>query len=704
LKKGKKIYEEPLNMKNALTIILFVFVLHGFLNPAQTEKKPLPQEKTKTLRIGVTTWNTEQVDFKEILEKAKKEKKMVLAIFNDARYPLWKRLQKKMFANEEIMHIAREAVLYYVEANHPKGKELAEKYKVFQYPTFKLFSAEGKLLHTNYFGITTEAEARDLVNWVYEIKQGRGPKPRQDTVTIGHVKWYTEQYSFDQILTVAKKQKKPVLLVHTDYSNQRFHTKVKDILASESFRSFANRAVLLNVEQTAPAFFDYMKKFELRFSPTAILFTRDGKVLERDSKSFRSAETFCNWFNEVVSGESRAALAEKAENQPENRENLMKLARKMSNYEGYDVLDILRRIIQLNPDIYDPLTQEAYEQLVDFLYARVRFMTPEEKKKFIGLYNEDFMNAYYNYYPDHFKYRLYDDRKKYHYVLTWLNAGGKYKEAVGYFKDFANNLGDAPDAKPLLRSFKTINQGVFMLLNLGREGEAEMWMEKIIAAAQEMETGSPKESKTRRPYNFMTVNVYNSFVKYYAKIGELSRAEFYANKVLQIIGTMEEGAKMIESLKYRFARQSGVFADLFIQQLNSQLEEADKSGRIPILCEKAIVLAKAGKKDEAESILREVVQNPLEGVKNPARMLGYIADRILDSDIIIDETVELAKKAVSIEPAAESYWILARVYAAKGEFREAVKNVENAVKLAARDRGKKRYRRKLNLWKLFLQQ
>jgi tetratricopeptide (TPR) repeat protein len=689
-------------------LIISLFISLSVLNGVHTqsaqaaqseEKKPPPP---KTINIGVTTFHTQEVDFKEILAIAKKEKKLVLAVFGDVKHPLWKRAEKKVFYDESIHQVAQEAVLYYVGIDKPRGKELAKKYKPVQYPAFTLFSADGKILHTNYFGYMFDTKAADLLEWLYEIKEGRGPKPRQKTITIGQVKWYTEQNSLEQIIAAAKKENKPILMVYTNYSNRRSKKALSETLESEQFAATAPLVVLLNIEKTGPQSADYIKKFELRYAPRAILFSKEGKILERDLGSIRNVETFCQWLTDAVAGDNKANLAKRVENEPENRLTMMKLARKMKLARDFKIVDILRRVINLNPDIYDPLTHEAHERLASFLYRRVRFLEEVEKKKFIEIFNEDFMAAYNNYYPDNFKYTLKRDRDKYSYILTWLNSQDKPNEGASYFKDFVKSLGDSGHGKKLLAYFRTIEQGVELLLKRGRESEAEKWLERMNAAVQEMDDGTPEGAKKNFGAKFMLSQVYTPFVAFYAKKGEIQQAESYGKQALQAMGQSEDSKKMKESIEHTWARKHGIFANQYIAELDRELASVtDRRMQIRVLSRKAIYLAKSGKIDQAEKILRELAEAPPENVKSLARYYFFISGSMIEAGILTDETLSLAKKAVSLEPSAPGYWVLAKAYAAKGNFSEAIKTLEKALPLTKHERQIKSYRDKLELWRLF---
>jgi tetratricopeptide (TPR) repeat protein len=672
---------------------------------AKAEKKSPP--RGKTVDIGVTQWHTEQVDFKDILARAKKEKKIVLVLFSRRGSYLWRHIKKRLFNHDGARQISREAVLYNVEGGQARGKAFAKIHRILKYPAFKLFTSGGRLLDTNYFTTMYSMKTADLVDWVYAVKDGRGPGVREKSIAIGELNWLTEQNPPEQIFALAKKQGKPILILYTDYWGKRSQKAMAGIFKSQAFALSAPRALLLNIEQTSPRAHDYVKTYKLNMAPSVLLLSPEGKVLERHRRSLSNAASFCTWFDDVVSGDNRANLEQRVKNQPENREAMIKLARKSGKFNDGRLLDLLRRVIDLNPDIYDPLTQEAYERMAAFLVTRLELLNGAEKRKYVKTFHNDFMTAYYSYYPDMFKHKLKDPKVKFHYVLKWLNSSETPREGAVYFRDFSKSLGGVSAAGYMLSYFRTIEQGLELLLKLGRVGEAENWLDKMLAAVSEADEGSdPADTRSLRN-KLKLYQFYAPFIRFYAGKGEMSRAEAYVDKAIQALSQSNFGLQLASSMKKGWARKYGIFPNLMLNKINADLaKEKDMEKRITLLCDKAVILYRSGDEEASGRVLRDLSDHPpdikIAGVKpDAAKLTGVIAWHMVNAEVVTDETFDLAKKAVSLDPSSRNYYILATACMEKEMIPQAVRHLEKALQLSTNKWEKDMYRNKLAIWRLF---
>ena len=90
----------------------------------------------------------QEVSFKEVLEKAKKENKMV---FMDV-YAVWcgpcKIMDKTTFSDVSVAtKFNKEFIAYKVNADDVDGRAIVQKYRVSAYPTYLFFSPEGELIN-----------------------------------------------------------------------------------------------------------------------------------------------------------------------------------------------------------------------------------------------------------------------------------------------------------------------------------------------------------------------------------------------------------------------------------------------------------------------------------------------------------------------------------------------------------------------------
>ncbi len=125
-------------MRKLLSITVILLLAVSFLQAGDNT----------TIMIGKTRWLTEKNSFKDVVLKAKKEKKHILAVFSATWCGPCKRLKKNLFKAPEFSKAADKLILLYVEQTTKEGKKYNSMFKIRAFPTLKLFSPEGKFMDT----------------------------------------------------------------------------------------------------------------------------------------------------------------------------------------------------------------------------------------------------------------------------------------------------------------------------------------------------------------------------------------------------------------------------------------------------------------------------------------------------------------------------------------------------------------------------
>lgn len=117
--------------------------------------------------------------FEEILEKAKKENKL---IFMDV-YMSWcgpcKRMTKNVFPLKEVGdYYNKKFISYKVDAEKGEGREIARRYAVGAFPTLLYVSADGQLLHRSS-GYATQEKLFELAEITIDTEKRFGPLEKE---------------------------------------------------------------------------------------------------------------------------------------------------------------------------------------------------------------------------------------------------------------------------------------------------------------------------------------------------------------------------------------------------------------------------------------------------------------------------------------------------------------------------------------------
>ncbi|MEN8152592.1 MAG: thioredoxin family protein [Acidobacteriota bacterium] len=321
---------------------------------------------------------------------------------------------------------------------------------------------------------------------------GEGSK----TFKIGKYEWLTEDNTFEEVIALAKKAKKPVLAVFSaTWCSPCKHVK-KNVFKKDEFKEVADKVVLLYVEQTTKKGTEYNKRFNIKAFPTFKIFASDGIMLDSGHPE-RTVKGFSKWIDDVKGGNNFYTMSQKLKKDPDNRKLLMDITGKMGWGETKKKIEYLKRVIKLNPDYKNKLSKKAYEDLAYNMFIGYPYKgKPEEKenyKKNNDPFYEEIIKAYY---PDKFEYSLKGDRGI-SLIMDWYGRTENSKMSVYYFEDFLKRKGKLLDPG---KDMRIIVQGISGYINSGDMNSAKKWIDYSI----EMVDKKPELKKVKYFLNFFS--------------------------------------------------------------------------------------------------------------------------------------------------------------------------------------------------------
>lgn len=499
---------------------------------------------------------------------------------------------------------------------------------------------------------------------------------KSKTVKIGSISWYTEQNSFAEIVEIAKKENKPVLAVFSALWCSPCQEIKKKLFSGSDFRQVADKVVLLYIEQTDPQAGPYLRKNRIDVFPTFKMFSKEGIDLDIGFPQW-TVKGFLKWIADVQAGNHLYAFTRRLEKEPRNRELMLKIEHKLRYSGRGERLDLLRRVVKVKPGFSDPLAQQAYEKIAAYLYREMsERQDPEDKKAYARKFSREFFQAMEAYYPGKFRYTLKNDADV-ECFIGWHNALGEYEKARSYFAAFLKRNKNDFEVKYHINIFP---HAFSALLHTGREKEAEQWLEKL---HERVLDAINKDNLWF--YSPRMIDVYEAFIRYYGKRGQVKKGERYAALVFNEI-LKQKRDRMVEYYKVDYAKDYLLFAADVVKRHEAELKTAKGERFAELTRDLSAVYSRQGKKTKAKKLLYDLYENKslVESLtpQRKAMFFNDIASTMLEAKLVEKKTLEIARKAVRYEANERTLDTLASVYAELGNRAAAVVYIRQALKMA----------------------
>lgn len=545
-----------------------------------------------------------------------------------------------------------------------------------------------KLIFSNKFWVTLLKKGI-FVLLIFGLTLWAGERGK--TMQIGKISWYTEQNSFAEMKKIAQKADKPIFMVFSATWCGPCKYVKKEVLEKEDFKQVADQVVLLYIEETDPESKDYIKENKISAFPTFKIFSKDGILLDNGFPD-RTVAGFSTWVKEVKSGNNLHDLSQKLEKEPNNRALILKVEKKLRSESIEKRLTLLRKVVKMNPDFNDPLTQEANEKIATlFCYTMYLRWEADAKENYATQHNEEFMKIINAYYPDKFKFSL-KGISGLDNIINWHNTLKKFDKTLFYFENLLKKRTGKINIEEDIRLFPYV---IKALLHSNREKEADEWLARLKELIKDVKT----DKKRQIAYWFNSI--YDAFIEYYGEKGNIKEGKKYADLLFDDL-LVQKRERQIEFYKAHYAKSYLLFADEVLKKLEEKLKTAKDKEISRITLDLAAIYAKQGKHEKARKYLYGLYENKsltetLQPVER-ARFYIRIVSTMVDSKIVEKKSLEIAEKAVKLDENDYALYNLASVHAELGNFEEAVKYGEKALKLAFDDFSLNMIKPKLEKW------
>ncbi|MCP5053559.1 MAG: hypothetical protein GY940_40710 [bacterium] len=517
---------------------------------------------------------------------------------------------------------------------------------------------------------------------------------RDKTETIGGNTWYTEQTPFNEILNVARKTDKPILAVFSATWCGPCQGVKKTVFKSNDFKRVADKAILLYVEQTTYKGKEFNEKNNVKSFPTFKLFSSQGLMLDTGDPEYTVAG-FLDWIKNVKAGNNFHELAKKLETHPNDRALLIEITNKMGLSDAPKMITYLKRAIELNPDVNDPLAHKAYEKLGQVLALTI----PHEEKgdrrlEYIKTHRQLFRDIVDAYYPHRLKYSL-KGRDGLALIINWLIVDKQYYKALSIFHDYLKENGGRLDVG---KDIAMISNAIPAYLETGKIQEARYWLKKVSHLA--------KFSKTVQVDPLFVpayLMMYRNFIRHFGEKEQVSEAEQYAGPLYSEMYRLEQPPRARDYAIQEFAAKYGIFAAKALELIDQRLKTAEGKPICQLSVSKAYILARTGKKEAARERLLNLYENTgyFRSLKNKevSWVLNNIAWAMVKLKMVDRKALEIARKAMILSHSPMVMDTLASAYAQLGNYKEAVKIEIQAAEKTNEDYLKKILMDNIKLWK-----
>jgi thiol-disulfide isomerase/thioredoxin len=564
------------------------------------------------------------------------------------------------------------------------------------------------------------------------------PKDNQ-RIKIGECHWYTGQNRFEDILAIAKKNAKPVLVFYSASWCGPCQRIRKNVLAAREFLEVEREAILLFIEFTEKGGKEFTEKQNIVKFPTLTLFSPEGVDLDTGAPD-ENVPGILHWVKQVkIRGELIKHLAKN----PTDWDALFRATKKIkesmyTSSQHVSNIALLRNALEASDNRDERYRRRAFERLADYLYLTMMAKKGARSRNYAEEHNEEFTNIIRSYYPDKFRYEL-KKRNPLNMWITWLTRAGDYKTSVRVFEEYRSRMAGSFDTG------KNVNLLAGMIksyLSLGLEQQAEIWISRVETSfADDLKKGKLESP----PLVFIRILLdiieykYNDGNKPAAKsyIAKLQTALFVTGKEIDggtLYKFFAEFEKVIEFFYHndlkvevkkvaitlkrminsfeddscktfitiRLAKKYGVFVDEALKLLAKRKRNLSAGHDTFTIASKAVLLTKKGEHIRA----RRLIEDKYKKIKNNREMnsasrsrdLNTLAWTTFEMGAVDETSLEMAKESVTLDKSGNNLDTLATLYAELGNYREAIRVGKESLSLAKEENFQSIIEEKLAQW------
>ncbi len=561
----------------------------------------------------------------------------------------------------------------------------------------------------------------------------------EKSIYIGRCRWYTEQNDFAEIVKMATREKKPILVFYSATWCGPCQQTKWNLLSRDDFKRVENEAVLVFIEQTEKMGAEYVEKHKIKFFPTIKLFSSDGIEMDSDSPG-ETVDSVLDWMAWV---KKRALWLDRLANDPTDWDalfratyNRQKLLESSDQYEPN--MALLRRSLRAASKRDTANRHKAQERLIEYLYLTLLSKKGPRATNYAQKYKKEFTRLLRAYYPDKFYYSLKTQNTLAMWV-EWLTTATDYRGAIRVFERSSPFKQKVIDIEEHIRLLEDI---IVAYLNLGYENKANAWFKRIEAG---FKTNSKTSTSTSLPFSYARILLF--MVDHYFIKGKTETTRKYSDKLLDFLRIVRyrlhgatlyksftELEKIIEFFHHhkmtaeinkaaeilqgiinsfdddssreivtiRLAKKFG----LFVERALILVDEKQKvygGNNIYLSVTRAVLLARKGERKKAVQLITieydKIKKNNRIDNTSRARMLNSLAWALVEMDAG-DEKIglEIAEKSVHFNRNNYNLDTLATIYAEQGKYKEAIKLGREALNLAKWEKDQVEIEEKLETW------
>jgi thiol-disulfide isomerase/thioredoxin len=523
--------------------------------------------------------------------------------------------------------------------------------------------------------------------------------PREKTMTIGKCTWLTEQNSPEEVGAMSVKEKKPVLVVFSATWCKPCQEVKKIVFAKDEFKKVADKAVLLYIEQTDPRGMEYVKKYKVMAFPTFTVINKEGVVVDTGEPE-RTVQGFLTWMEEVEKGNTQLAYEQRLKKNPGDREALLKLADKFSFFQAQKKIEYFLKVIGETPDYSDPLTKKACEQIIDAYQMALYRKSGKEKEAYLKKCDKKVLAIFAAYLPDRFAGRL-KGPAGYSSLMSWHITLDRPEKAVEVYENYMKG-----------KTFENIlpeggsvhSTAARALLKLEKVPEVLDIYKKLKSYSVE------NLEKVDENLLFYFFSISNGITDYYLKKEETDKAKEMFAALLGEIERWEKAGKIsdranqyIDFILTRYAGKHDMFREEVLKRIDKRLVTAKGSDAVIFILEKAKLLHKLGKKEEAKAVLLGYAANEtfIASIeeKNRYTFFNSLAWTLHELGLADEKALKIAEKSVALKKDGNNLDTLACIHADLGNYKKAVEIGEEAVKLVKSKKLQQEFQERIDKWK-----